>query len=97
MNHFFKSNPIQFDPIYMFKRLMNIPPPLPLRRTKRCSFEQSKHYIDIYNSNQYRKLDDNFEMYVCIEEYRKQPGGFIDINHPRNISTPLKLNRQVTV
>lgn len=77
----------------MLKRVLNIPPPLPLMRTSNVYYDHKYINADVYPQPILHHMD--FGM--TKDEHRKQQGGFIDIDHPRNVSIPLKLNRQVTV
>ena len=82
----------------MQRIIMNIPPPLPLMRSSAICIkhDKEKEYDWIQNEwimNKYGGMVENTE----LNAYRKQPGGFIDIDKPYNIDIPSKLNRQVSV
>lgn len=77
----------------MIKRVLNIPPPLPLMRTSNIYYDGLNVNMDMYQQS----ITYQNDSFLTKDEHRKRPGGFIDIDHPRNVSIPLKLNRQVTV
>lgn len=85
----------------MQRIIMNIPPPLPLMRSSAICIKHDKEKEKIEHDwtqqewilNKYGSMMENTE----LNAYRKQPGGFIDIDKPYNIDIPSKLNRQVSV
>lgn len=78
---------------------MNIPPPLPLTRTHNIQYDGFNVNMNPYMNTNMSQPSSLYQIETLLtkDEHRKRSGGFIDIDHKRNISIPLKLNRQVTV
>lgn len=81
------------------KTIMNVPPPLPLRRSKHLCIENHDSHKNVLFQDQ-SFMNPAYDMSINpekVETYRRRSIGYVDIDHPRNINIPLKLNRQVTV